>query len=103
MLRNPAYDNDLDLLRAQIDLTMKEDGTLRGYIGGYRSWMPVYKGWVNARGPVIEALTWVRLPDVYYALKRNADYSPMGSSGETYISTLASKQRLRDQAMLALA
>jgi hypothetical protein len=87
MLRNPAYDNDLDLLRAQIDLTMKEDGTLRGYIGGYRSWMPVYKGWVNARGPVIEALTWVRLPDVYYALKRNADYSPNGSNGErTHIS-----------------
>jgi hypothetical protein len=87
MLRNPAYDNDLDLLRAQIDLTMKEDGSLRGYIGGYRAWMPVYKGWVNARGPVIEALTWVRLPDVYYALKRNADYSPTGANGEkTHIS-----------------
>lgn len=87
MLRNPAYDNDLDLLRAQVDLTMKEDGTLRGYIGGYRSWLPVYNGWVNARGPVIEALTWVRLPDVYYALKRNADYSPSGANGErTHIS-----------------
>lgn len=87
MLRNPAYDNDLDLLRARIDLTMKSDGTLRGYIGGYRSWMPVYRGWVNARGPVIESLTWVRLPDVYYALKRNADYSPTGAGGErTHIS-----------------
>jgi hypothetical protein len=87
MLRNPAYDNDLDLLRAKIDLTMKADGSLRGYIGGYRSWEPVYKGWVNARGPVIESLTWVRLPDVYYALKRNADYSPTGVGGErTHIS-----------------
>jgi hypothetical protein len=47
----------------------------------------VYEGWVNARGPVIEALTWVRLPDVYYALKRNADYSPDGPKGEkTHIS-----------------
>ena len=87
MLRNPAYDNDLDLLRAKVDLTMKPDGTLRGYIGGYRSWLPVYKGWVNARGPVIESLTWVRLPDVYYALKRNADYSPPEANGErTHIS-----------------
>lgn len=87
MLRNPAYDPDLDLLKAQIDLTMNPDGTLRGYIGGYRAWLPVYKGWVNARGPVIESLTWVRLPDVYYALKRNADYSPNGSNGErTHIS-----------------
>lgn len=87
VLRNPAYDPDLDLLKAQIDLTMKPDGSLRGYIGGYRSWMPVYKGWVNARGPVIESLTWVRLPDVYYALKRNADYSPPEANGErTHIS-----------------
>ena len=36
---------------------------------------------------MIEALTWVRLPDVYYALKRNADYSPTGPGGEkTHIS-----------------
>ena len=36
-------------------------------------------GWVAARGPVIESLTWVRLPDVYYALKRYADYIPKGA------------------------
>ena len=47
----------------------------------------VYKGWVNARGPVIESLTWVQLPAVYYALRRNADFSPKGSKGEkTHIS-----------------
>ena len=41
---------------------MKPDGSLTGYVGGYRPWEPVYKGWVNARGPVIESLTWVQLP-----------------------------------------
>jgi hypothetical protein len=87
MLRNPAYDRDLELLRARIDLTIQPDGALKGYIGGYRPWEPIYRGWVNARGPVIEALTWVQLPAVYYALKRNADYSPKGSKGEkTHIS-----------------
>ena len=36
---------------------------------------------------MIESLTWVRLPDVYYALQRNADYSPTGPKGEkTHIS-----------------
>jgi hypothetical protein len=36
---------------------------------------------------VIEALTWVKLPDVYYALRREADYSPPGAKGEkTHIS-----------------
>lgn len=87
MLRNPAYDQDLELLRARIDFTMKPDGSLKGYVGGYRAWEPVYRGWVNARGTVIESLTWVRLPDVYYALKRNADFSPTGAKGEkTHIS-----------------
>ena len=87
MLRNPAYDRDLELLRARVDLTIQPDGALKGYVGGYRPWEPIYRGWVNARGPVIEALTWVQLPGVYYALKRNADYSPKGSKGEkTHIS-----------------
>jgi hypothetical protein len=87
MLRDPGYTRDLELLQAQIKLEMKDDGTLRGYVGGYRPWLPVYQGWVNARGPVIESLTWVELPAVYYALRRGADYHPDGSSEEnTHIS-----------------
>lgn len=87
MLRDPSYTRDLELRQAQIKLAMQEDGSLRGYVGGYRPWRAVYDGWVNARGPVIEALTWVELPSVYYALKRNADYSPEGAGGEkTHIS-----------------
>src|SRR6185436_8445190 len=82
MLRNPGYTRDLELLRARINLEMKPDGTLTGYVGGYRPWEPVYKGWVNARGPVIDSLTWVQLPAVYYALRRSADYSPSGPGGE---------------------
>ena len=87
MLRDPSYARDLELLRARIDLRMKDDGTLSGYVGGYRPWETVYTGWVNARGPVIESLTWVQLPAVYYALRRNADFSPKGAKGEkTHIS-----------------
>lgn len=87
MIRDAGYTQELELLRAQVNLKMQDDGKLKGYIGGYRPWFPVYKGWVNARGPVIEALTWVQLPGVYYALKRNADFSPTGPAGEkTHIS-----------------
>jgi hypothetical protein len=87
VLRDPGYTRDLELLRGRIKLVMQPDGSLKGYVGGYRPWEPVYRGWVNARGPVIEALTWVQLPAVYYALRRNADYSPKGSHGEkTHIS-----------------
>jgi len=87
MLRDPSYTRDLELLEAQLKLEMKPDGSLKGYIGGYRPWKPVYDGWVNARGPVIESLTWVELPSVFYALRRNADYSPAGTDGvRTHIS-----------------
>lgn len=86
-MRDPSYSPDLQLLKARVSLTMRPDGTLKGYVGGYRPWQTVYDGWVRARGPVIEALTWVRLPDVFYALRRNADYSPTGPRGEkTHIS-----------------
>ena len=78
---------ELKLVEAQLRLTMKEDGTLSGLMGGYRPWLPIYEGLVAARGPVVEALTWVQLPDIYYALRRHADYSPTGPGGEkTYIS-----------------
>lgn len=87
MLREAAYWPDLEFERARIKLTINPDGSLTGYVGGYRPWEHVYKGWVNARGPVIEALTWVQLPGVYYSLRRNADFSPSGAKGEkTHIS-----------------
>ena len=87
MLHDPSYTIDLELLRARVNLEMKPDGSLTGYAGGYRPWEAVYRGWVNARGTVIEVLTWVQLPAVYYALRRNADYSPTGPEGEkTHIS-----------------
>jgi hypothetical protein len=85
--RDPGGARDLQLLRARIKLQMKPDGTLEGYLGGYRPWMPVYTALVNARGPVVEVLGWIELPAIYYALKKNADYSPTGPKGEkTHIS-----------------
>ncbi|GAB1269365.1 hypothetical protein NBRC116493_26180 [Aurantivibrio infirmus] len=91
-MRDPSYTRELQLLKAQLKLKMEEDGSLKGLVAGYRPWFPVYRGWVEARGSVIEQLTWVQLPSVYYALKRNADYNPEGTktasenSGNTHIS-----------------
>ena len=78
---------ELKLAKAQLRFEVKPDGALSGMIGGYRPWRPIYESLVNSRGPVAEPLGWVRLPDVYYALQRYADYSPTGPGGEkTYIS-----------------
>ncbi len=85
--REPGGARDLQLLQAQLRLEMKEDGSLSGYLGGYRPWQPIYTAMVNARGPVVESLGWIELPAIYYALKRNADYSAAGAGGEkTHIS-----------------
>lgn len=86
-VRDPSYTRELQLLKARVELKMEPDGSLKGLLGGYRPWFPIYRGWVEARGAVIEQLTWIQLPGVYYALKRNADYSPAGANGEkTHIS-----------------
>lgn len=86
-MRDPSYTREVQVLQARVKLKMKPDGTLSGLLGGYRPWKDVYNGYVKARGSVIEQLTWVQLPSVWYALKRNADYSPSGPGGEkTHIS-----------------
>jgi hypothetical protein len=86
-IRDPGSTRDLQLLSARLKLEMKSDGTLSGHLGGYRPWMPIYTALVNARGPVVEILGWIEIPSIYYALKRNADYSPSGGKGEkTHIS-----------------
>lgn len=78
---------DLQLLQAQLKLRIKEDGALEGLVGGYRPWQPVYDALVKGRGTVVEILGWIELPAIYYALKRNADFSPKEASGEkTHIS-----------------
>jgi hypothetical protein len=96
MMRDPspgAVRTGLEILRSQIDFTMNPDGSLKGYLGGYRPWAPVYFGWAGF-GQVNEVLTWVDLPAVWYAMKRHADFSSTGQGGEkTHISFAVSDVR----------
>ncbi len=86
-IRDPGAVRDLQLLNARLMLKMKPDGGLEGHLGGYRPWYPIYDALIKARGPVAEALGWIELPAIYYALKRSADYSPTGPAGDkTHIS-----------------
>lgn len=85
-VRDPSYTRELQLLKAKLQLKINDDGTLTGLMAGYRPWKEIYRGWVEARGSVIEQLTWVQLPGVWYALKRNADYAPTPGGEKTHIS-----------------
>jgi hypothetical protein len=88
MMRDPSPGSvrtGLEILKGQIDLTMKPDGSLKGYFGGYRPWQPVYTGWAGF-GQVNEVLTWIDLPAAWYAMKRHADYAPTPGGEKTHIS-----------------
>jgi hypothetical protein len=89
VMRDPssgAVRSGLELEQAQIDFTMAQDGSLKGFLGGYREWAPVYLGW-GGFGQVNEVLTWIDLPAAWYAMQREADYSPEGPDGaKTHIS-----------------
>jgi hypothetical protein len=77
----------LQLLKARLRLTMESNGSLTGVVAGYRPWMQFYQAMLEARAQVIEQNGWIELPGLWYAFRRNADYSPTGPGGEkTHIS-----------------
>lgn len=82
----PTFIWEMELLKPQIEIKMKEDGTLDGLIGGYRDWRQYYIGW--AMGSTInEVATNIELPALWYALEREADYKPDPASPKnTHIS-----------------
>ncbi|WP_156466987.1 MULTISPECIES: hypothetical protein [unclassified Phenylobacterium] len=86
-LRDAGFGRGLELLQARADLQLQADGTLKGYIGGYRPFQAIFEGFLDHHGWTIESNTGVELPALWYALRRNADYSPTGPLGpKTHIS-----------------
>ncbi|MGE0409836.1 MAG: hypothetical protein AB7P23_11325 [Amphiplicatus sp.] len=87
-IRDANFGYGLELLQARADFTMQSDGSLKGYLGGYQPWGAVYDGLLSHRGWVMERSLGIEMPALWYALRRNADYSPTGSGGEkTHISS----------------
>jgi len=87
VLRDTSHGYGLELLQARADLQMEPDGSLKGYIGGYRPWRPVYAALLALGASNFEYSVGMELPALWYALRRNADYSPTGPGGEkTHIS-----------------
>lgn len=91
LIRDAEWGRGMDLLEARADFQMQSDGSLKGYIGGYRPWEPIYvEFYAVVSGGIIETHQSIELPAVWYALRRNADHSPTGPGGEkTHISYAA--------------
>jgi hypothetical protein len=83
----PFFPLKLDLLRAQLRFEQKADGTMEGFVGGYRSIEDYYTGWA-AGGAIHELTTHGNMPAYWYALRRYADAMPDPVTKQnTYIST----------------
>jgi hypothetical protein len=81
-LRCDAYMQPVfDFRQARLRLTVGPDGALRGMLGGYQAWYPLY--WSNAKGGYIDERGFgVDAPALYYALKKSADADPDPRTGE---------------------
>ena len=84
----PMFSKELALHAARFRLQLKSDETLEGYMGGYRDWRTIYKGWAGA-GVIHEMVTHIQLPGLWYALERNADYKPDPVTGKNTAISVA--------------
>jgi len=95
-LRDEAWNrrmtDQIQLTNGQLCFSIREDGGLEGYIGGYREWKLLYKRQaVNGRDT--EMLQGIDLPSFYYALERHADADPDPVTGKNRRISLAYRVR----------
>ena len=64
-----------------VRLQIAEDGSLRGFVGGYHAWFPFYWQY-GSEGWGVDATNNIDLPGFYYALKNAADADPDPKTGE---------------------
>lgn len=75
ILQNPLIAPELLLDRAKLRITLKEDGSATGMIGGYQPWKDIYWGMASG-APGIEICVTGDIVGMYYLLKHHADYAP---------------------------
>jgi hypothetical protein len=71
--------------KAQMRFEIKKDGSIEGFIGGYRSVEDMYKE-LSGGGATYELTMRMDTPAVWYALQRNADYKPVAGGEKSMIS-----------------
>ncbi len=81
MLGDPFWVQEFHFKNAKMRLQIAEDGSLRGFIGGYHAWFPFYWQY-GSEGWGVDATNNIDLPGFYYALKNAADADPDPKTGE---------------------
>ena len=87
MLGDPFWIQEFHFKEARLRLKIAQDGSLRGFLGGYHPWFPFYWQY-GSEGWGVDATNNVDLPGFYYALKNSADAYPDPKTGQnTMISS----------------
>ena len=71
---------ELTLQGAKLRLTLNDDGTARGVVGGFQKWAPVYANLAKG-GSGYETNLSFDVPGIYYAIKKMADADPDPRTG----------------------
>jgi hypothetical protein len=86
MIQDPFGVSEYHFKKTRIRLTLNDDGTAKGVLGGYQPWLPIYESFALG-GSTNELNLSVDTPGIYYALKRLADAFPDGNGHNEYISS----------------
>jgi len=79
--------SELRLNKARLRFSLEDNGTVKGIIGGYHKWMPLYLPQAEG-GAGYEGMLSMDLPGMYYAFRKLADADPDPKTGlNTSIST----------------
>jgi hypothetical protein len=81
MIGDPFALTEYHMKEARLRLTLNPDGSLKGLMGGYQPWAPVYVSFAVA-GSTNEFNLSVDVPGIYYALKKMADAYPDPATGQ---------------------
>jgi hypothetical protein len=86
MIQDPFAVAEYHFKKTRIRLTLNDDGTAKGILGGYQPWLPIYESFALG-GSTNELNLSVNTPGIYYALKKLADFEPDANGQNQYISS----------------
>jgi hypothetical protein len=86
MIQDPFAVAEYHFKKTRIRLTLNDDGSAKGVLGGYQPWLPIYESFALG-GSTNELNLSVNTPGIYYALKKLADFEPDANGQNQYISS----------------
>ncbi len=85
LIQDPFAVAEYHFKQTRVRLTLNDDGTAKGVLGGYEPWLPVYHSFALG-GSTNELNLSIDTPGIYYALRKLADAYPDASGQNQYIS-----------------